>query len=365
MIRVLQILSSLNVCGGVENFIMNYYRHIDKSRVQFDFLVHELQGDNFKKEAEGLGGRVYLLPKFTLKNLAGLLKQLESFYAFHKEYSIIHCHMANAAPFHFHYANKQQARIKILHSHQPSSADRFTHRMRNYLLLKAANSMADIRMAGSEDSGNFLFQGKKFLIIKNAVEANLFKNSFKHREAVRKRLNIEGKFVIGHVGRFVPVKNHRFLLEIIENIRKIRSDAVMVFIGEGETKAAVVKEIQKKGLEKNVIILDACRNIHEYYAAFDIFLLPSFFEGFGLVTVEAQYAGVPVIASESRVPAESKISSYMEFMPLEKGANEWVKKILSMDISQRPIKFFNDDYDICNQAKKLEKYYWELSAKNG
>lgn len=360
MIRVLHILPTLNVCGGIENFVMNYYRHIDREKVQFDFLIHELNDTNFKKEVESLGGRVYLLPKFTLKNIVFILNQLKIFYTEHVEYRVIHCHMANAAPFHFYYAQQNMLKVKILHSHQPSGADKFTHRIRNYLLLKVANVMADIRWAGSMESGKFLFGNKPFIVIKNAINTDLFRHSCTFRKTIREKLGIESKFVIGHIGRFVPVKNHKFLLDILENIRAIKPDAILCLIGEGETKDIILKEINNKGLSQNVIFINTCKNIYEYYAAFDVFLLPSLFEGFGLVAVEAQYAGVHVIASKNRVPYESKISNYLEFMPLEAGVNKWVEKIIEISESSETIVFANDDYDIKKQAQKLAKHYLEL-----
>ncbi|WP_299448224.1 glycosyltransferase [uncultured Phascolarctobacterium sp.] len=365
MIRVLHILPTLNICGGIENFVMNYYRHIDREKIQFDFLIHELSDDNFKEEVESLGGKVYLFPKFTLLNISNILQQLKLFYAEHNEYQIIHCHMANAAPFHFYYAKKGSVKVKILHSHQPSGADKLTHRIRNYCLLKLANARADIRLAGSVDSGNFLFGKRHFTVIKNAINADVFKSSWKYRESTRKKLNLEGKLVLGHIGRFAPVKNHKFLLDIIQSLISIRPDSVLCLVGEGETKPYVMKKILDRGLQKNVVIVDTCRNVYELYSAFDVFLLPSFYEGFGLVAVEAQYAGIHVIASKNRVPVESKISNYLDFLPLEDGVDRWVQKIIEISDDKKSIIISNDDYDIKNQTVILENMYLELYAKYG
>ncbi|MDO4922072.1 MAG: glycosyltransferase [Phascolarctobacterium sp.] len=362
MIRVLHILQTLNVCGGIENFVMNYYRHIDKKKIQFDFLIHELSDDNFVDEVESLGGRVYLMPKFTISNLSKIMNKLQSFYNEHKEYDIIHCHMANAAPFHFYFARNGE--IRILHSHQPSGADRLIHRIRNYFLLKMANAMTNVRFAGSQDSGFFLFGSYPFTIIKNAVEADIFKNSVVFRDSTRRRLGLNDRFVLGHVGRFAPVKNHVFLLDIIQKLIILRPKAVLCLVGEGEKKKAIINEIAKRGLQDNVIMLDTCKNVEELYSSFDVFLLPSFYEGFGLVAVEAQYAGIHVIASKNRVPVESKISNYLEFLPLENGADAWVQKIIEICENKESIVFEREDYDIRIQAKSLENMYLELYSKN-
>lgn len=365
MIRVLHILPTLNVCGGIENFVMNYYRNIDREKIQFDFLIHELSDDNFKADVEALGGKVYLLPKFTILNIGTILRQLKLFYAEHEEYRIIHCHMANAAPFHFYYARQGKEKVKILHSHQPSGADRLTHRIRNYMLLKAANNLADIRLAGSIDSGKFLFGNKQFTVINNAIDAELFINSYKSREIIRKKLNLEKRLVVGHIGRFAPVKNHKFLLDVIQRLRILKPEAVLCLIGEGETKVDIIKEIFKRKLQENVVLIDTCRNVHEYYSAFDVFLLPSLYEGFGLVAVEAQYSGVHVIASKNRVPIEAKISNYLDFLPLEDGVDYWVQKIMEISDNKKSFILANNGYDIKKQVIKLQNLYLELYAEYG
>lgn len=362
MVRILHILQTLNVCGGIENFVMNYYRHIDRENVQFDFLIHELSDDNFVDEVKELGGRVYLMPKFIIRNLYIIISKLHAFYNEYKEYNIIHCHMANAAPFHFYFARNEETRI--LHSHQPSGADKLTHRIRNYLLLKMANAMTDVRFASFQDSGVFLFGRQPFTIIKNAVEADVFKNSVSLRDSTRSRLGFNGRFVVGHVGRFAPVKNHEFLLDIIQKLITLNTNAILCLVGEGEKKNAIVNEILNRGLQANVVILDTCKNMEELYSSFDVFLLPSFYEGFGLVAVEAQYAGIHVIASENRVPVESKISNYLEFLPLENGTGAWVQKILEISENHEPIVFEREDYDIKFHAKTLENIYLELYSKN-
>lgn len=362
MVRVLHILQTLNVCGGIENFVMNYYRHIDRENVQFDFLIHELSDDNYVDEVKELGGRVYLMPKFTIGNFSTIINKLQSFYSEHKEYDIIHCHMANAAPFHFYFARSGE--IKILHSHQPSGADKLTHRIRNCLLLKMANAMTDVRFAGSQDSGVFLFGRHPFIIIKNAVEAESFKRSVSLRNSTRSRLGFNGRFVVGLIGRFAPVKNHDFLLDVIQKLIILKPNARLCLVGEGEKKEAIVNEIINRGLQNNVVLLDTCRDVAELYSSFDVFLLPSFYEGFGLVAVEAQYAGIHVIASKNRVPVESKISNYLEFLPLENGADAWVQKIIEISMNNEPIVFEREDYDIRIQAKGLENIYLELYSKN-
>lgn len=363
MIRVLHILPTFNVCGGIENFVMNYYRFINRSQIQFDFLVHELGRENFQREAEGLGAHVYLLPRFSLVRLLPICRLLQGFYMEHREYQIIHCHMANAAAFHFFFAGK--GAVRILHSHQPVSSDQYLHVLRNYCLLRMGNAMANERCASSEISGRHLFCGRQFNLIKNAVDAELLKTSWQYRDEVRKMTGLTGKFVLGHVGRFAPVKNHEFLLDILLNIIHIRPNVMLCLIGEGECRKDIMKKIAERNLENYVRIISATRNIYRYYGAFDVFLLPSLFEGLGMAAVEAQYAGIRAIAAAGRVPPEARISNYLEFMPLEAGAAGWIDKILQLQASREEQRIFHDDYDIRTQAAGLERYYKELSNGNG
>lgn len=361
MIHVLHILPTLNICGGIENFVMNYYRHINRADVQFDFLVHKLDKENFKAEVEASGNRVYVFPEFTMKNLPCILRQLKHFYQNHNDYEIIHCHMANAALFHFCYVSSDV--IKILHSHQPAGADKLSHKLRNYPLLKIANYMADVRLAGSLESGRFLFGDKDFLVVPNAIDKDLFLQARSYRSVMREQLNFKKKFVLGHIGRFAPVKNHQFLLDIIERLSLVVPEAVLCVIGDGETKTDFERQVQIRGLEDKVIILDTCRDVHKYYSAFDVFLLPSLYEGFGLVAIEAQYAGVPVLASAGRVPYEAKVSNFLHYVPLENGPADWVNKIIELRQQQACLQLSTDRYDIKMQAENLRQCYTELINK--
>lgn len=356
-------MPTLNICGGIENFVMNYYRHIDRDKIQFDFLVHEIKEKNFLEEVESLGGTVYLFPKFTIANLSKILNALYKFYILHDEYKILHCHMANAALFHFFYSEYVSNKTKILHSHQPLGSDKFINNIRNSLLLSIGNRMCDVRFAGSIDSGRFLFKDKHFTIIKNAVDADYYQNSRKKRTIVRRRLNLEEKFVVGHIGRFAPVKNHLFILDIIQMLKRVKPNVLLILVGEGETKNCIKQKVIEKNLQNNVIFVNTCQNVGEYYAAFDLFLLPSLFEGFGLVAIEAQYVGVPVLASLNRVPEESRISNYIEYIPLEAGTEKWVERILEISNKQDPIIYTCNDYDIKHQAVNLENIYMELYKK--
>ncbi len=360
MIRVLHILPTLNVCGGIENFVMNYYRAINKDEFQFDFIVHELGHENFKKEIENLGGKVFLFPQFSFSNFKEILKAIKKFSLYDCNYDIVHCHMINAAVFYFFYLCRYTKTIKVFHSHQTVSSDRFFNRIRNYLLVKGGKALADEYWAVSNDAGKFLFGSNTFRIVGNAINVNKFQKSKLYRKKIQADYGLENKFIIGHVGRFAPIKNHKFLLQVMKYIVKDNNDVVLCLVGAGELKSDIQKAIHAMNLNNNVYLLPICKDVYKYYGVFDVLLLPSLYEGFGLVTIEAQYAGVHVIASKGRVPAETQISNYIEFLPLEAGEKVWKEHIMRYLHNNEDLTLFNNQYDIAYGVKHLEQSYNEI-----
>lgn len=368
LIRVLYILPALNFCGGMENYAMNYYRRINKSKIQIDFITHTNLELSFKNEIESLGGKVYQFPVFTIKNFIDIQKKINQFLFMHKnEYRIIHCHMANAAYFYFKVAKKYGINIRILHSHQPSAADKITHKIRNYPLLYLGEKLATHRVACTELAGKFLFRNQPFTIIKNAIDVNKFVFNFDKRIELRKKLGIGDKFVIGHVGRFCPVKNHKFLLQIFNEILKKYKNAYLVLIGNGEDKQKIKEYIQFLNLTNNVMIIPPCENVNDYYQIFDVFVFPSLYEGLGIVLIEAQCAGLMVYASSENIPKDVQVTSNLKFISLKDSASVWANNILNninYIRTNHNKEIRNSGYDINNEVKILENYYLSLINKS-
>lgn len=368
LIRVLYILPALNFCGGMENYAMNYYRRIDKDKVQIDFITHTNLELSFKNEIESLGGKVYQFPVFSIKNFKLIQKKINEFFIFHKnEYSIIHCHMANAAYFYFRVAKKYGINIRILHSHQPSAADKITHKIRNYPLLYLGNKLATHRVACTELAGKFLFKNKPFIIIKNAIDAKKFNFNYNIRAELRKKLNLENKFVIGHIGRFCAQKNQKFLLEIFKEVLKKNKNAYLILIGDGEDKQKIKECIKKLNLMNKVKIIPPCENVNDYYQAFDTFVFPSLYEGLGIVLIEAQCAGLMVYTGNENIPKDVKVTSNLQFISLKESANIWADDILNNTNYIRKNHYEEikkSGYDIDNEVKILENYYLSLINKS-
>ena len=362
-IRVLQILPAINFCGGIENYVMNYYRNINREKIQFDFITHTDLESSFKDEILSLGGKIYEFPIFKISNVRQILKKIDEFFKENKDvYKTIHCHMANAAYFYFKTAKKYGIKSCILHSHQNKGSDKLFNNLRNIPLLFFANNFATERVACSELAGKFLFKKKSFKIIRNAIDVNRFKFNKFVREKIRKELNIENKFVVGHVGRYTPQKNQSFLIRIFNELIKKERNNVLILIGSGEDESKLKILVNKLNLQEKVIFLPTQKNIADYYNAFDVFVLPSLYEGLPVSGVEAQANGLFCLFSDT-ISKEVLICNSKQ-LSLNSSPDIWSDNILEKikfferkDCSENIHKF---GYDINYEAKNLEDFYLSL-----
>ena len=187
--RILVIIPGLNVCGGMESFFMNYFRSIDRSKIVFDFLTHDISDVSYVKEIKELGGKIYKLPPFSISNLK-LIKLEYINILKENHYRIVHCNMANAAFMYLNIAKKMNIPIRILHSHQDKAADSFSHALRNIPLIYYGKKFANVRIACSKQAGDYLFKTKEYTIINNAIDYSKFKYNQEIRANIRKKLNI-------------------------------------------------------------------------------------------------------------------------------------------------------------------------------
>lgn len=357
MIRVLNIVPALNYCGGIENYAMNYYRYIDRDKIQFDFITHTDLECSFESEIENLGGNVFKFPKFSLRNLKMLYFMIDNFFSEHNEYKIIHCHMANAAFLYFYIAKKHNIHVRIIHSHNTKYADKLSHAIRNVFLDKIGIYFANYRMACTKEAGDFLFGHSEYSVIRNAIEVDKYEYDSTIRAAMRKKYGLTDNFIIGHVGRFVPQKNHRFMIRLIRELIKLNNKYMICFVGEGELYNTIIKE--SEDIKDNIIYAGTQYNVHDYYNMFDAFMLPSIYEGLGIVNIEAQCSGLPLVVSEA-VPRDICVTDNVSFLPLS--VDKWVNKIIDIKENyhrETDNKVRNSRYDIKSEVKKLENVYRE------
>ena len=362
MIRILQVVNNMHR-AGLETMLMNYYRYMDKEKIQFDFLTHRPERDDYDDEIESMGGKVYYAPRLYPQNYPAYFKYMDNFFKEHPEYKIMHSHIDAMSYLPLKAAKKAGVPIRIAHSHNTSIDKDFKLPLKLYYKSRIT-SVANYYYACGKEAGKFLFPGKEYTVIPNAIETDKFKFDEITRNKKRKELGISDELVFGHVGRISYQKNHKFLVEIFHEIVKKNRNSLLLLIGVGEKEEEVRRQVTELGLEDKVRFLGNRADVFELYQAMDAFILPSFFEGIPVVGVEAQYAGLPCFFSD-KVPSEVAFNGKCIFVSLKHSADDWAESILKYDykkgLNERnngPVK--ESLYDIKNAYKLLENYYLDF-----
>ena len=360
-LRVLQIMGIVE-SGGVEAVIMNYYRHIDRSKVQFDFVMHKGGNTNYIDAVNSMGARVYEITPYT-KNLFTFTYDI---YKIIKKghYDIVHSNMNSLSVFPLFAAWLAGARVRILHNHTTDTkAEGFRtvikRTLRPFAKMFANQYWACSKLAAEWMYGKQAVDSGKVTIINNAIDLNKFAFSQKKRDALRNELGLEGKFVVGHVGRFMKQKNHEFLIDTFAEVAKQKENAVLMLIGEGPLMVAIRKKVNELHLEKKVVFLGVRNDVADLYNVMDVFALPSFYEGLPVVGVEVQANGLPFLCSD-QVTREILISDSIELLALNDGAEKWAEEILSakrVAFAETLKSMQESGFDISNEARKLENKY--------
>ena len=270
--------------------------------------------------------------------------------------------MANGAFIYLKYAKKYGIKVRIVHSHQNKAADVFLHAVRNIPLIRIGLRYANTYFACSKLAGDYLFKKKKYHLINNAIDAKRFKYDPKVRKQMRKELGISDDcFLIGNVGRLCRQKNQRFLIDVFSLVCE-KVDSKLLIIGDGELKKELETHIKELNLEDKVIMHAPVNNVEDYYQAMDMFVLPSLYEGLGIVNIEAQACGLKTIVSD-KVPEIAKISDLLSFVKLNASEQEWADVILkNKDYTRKEQKdvLKNSGYDLDYESEKLVKLYKDL-----
>lgn len=359
-IRVLHVVTYMGR-GGLETMIMNYYRHMDRSKVQFDFLTHRDEKWDYDDEIESLGGRIYHLPRlnpFSPK----YLKSLDDFFRSHKEYDIVHCHQDCLSGIVLKYAKKNGVPFTIAHSHSSNQNKNF-----KYLIKLAAKrnitKYADYLFACGKEAGKWMFNTDDFTILNNAIDTESYIYDKEKSLNMRKKLGIENKFVVGHVGRFRREKNHSFIIDIFKKVSEIRDDALLMLVGDGELMEDMKNKVSSLGLDDKVMFLGSRSDVSDLMQAMDVFIFPSLYEGFPLTMIEAQSSGLNCIISD-KIPQECIISKNVKIVGLDKSCTDWANEVINVDNSKRNQckEIDNNKYDIKSNTLWLEDFYLENST---
>ena len=340
------------VGGGVESVIMNYYRHIDRSKIQFDFICDEDSTNIPYDEIEKLGGKVILCPPY--QKLPKYLKFLKQLFR-EKKYRIVHSNINTLSVFPLYAAKKAGVPVRIAHSHSTSNPREWKKNLMKNALRPFSKVWATEYFACSELAGRYLFGDKTFesgkvKIIRNAIDVEKFEFDPEARKKLRKQIGIaDSDFVIGHIGRFVEQKNHRFLIDVFAEVKKKKKNAKLVLVGQGPLREEIEEKVKNLGLEKDVFFLGQRRDTNKLYSVFDVFCLPSLYEGLPVVGVEAQANGVPCVFSD-RITKET---IYNNAVMLD--YEDICKALLNEELIRKNTN--STMFDIRKTMKDIQDYY--------
>ena len=359
-IRILHFVPYMQA-AGTETYIMNMYRNINRSKVQFDFVVHSANEGYYDKEIKRLGGRIYYMTVKDDKNIFKYIHDLRKLFKNHKEYKIVHSAMPSLAFLYLFIAKMYKIPIRIAHSHSASYEKSFKGIIK-HITTKLIPFSANQYFACSTESGRYMFGKRKFMLLNNAIDLDKFSFNETIRTKIRKEFNISNDtFVIGHVGRFSSEKNHIFMLNILKELINKNKKIMLIFVGTGALENSIKEKTAEMKLEKNVLFLGVRNNVNEIIQAFDIQILPSLFEGLPITLVESQANGLITYCSNNVSP-EIDLTDRITFLPLDE--KKWIEKIAGTHQKYNRNKFnktnLYEKYDVRIEARRLQDKYFSL-----
>ena len=356
-IRVLHVLQRMGA-GGTQAFLMNLYRNIDRSKVQFDFLVEYSEKQFYDDEIEALGGHIYRATFREDKNLPKFLKYLRAFFADHREYAIVHCHAYTVGYFVLKEAERAGVTVRIAHSHSNNMSG--VTKPLKFVMRSLFPLHANEFMACSEEAGRFLFGSRNFTVVKNAIDVDKYTFDGDVRAEVRGELGQGGSLVIGNVGRLHHQKNQSFLMDVFNEVASITPDVRLLLVGNGPLREELLDKASELGISNKMTLLSDRRDMDRLYQAMDVFVLPSLYEGLGIVAIEAQSSGLPTICSDG-VAEDANVSPLFGRMSLQDSPKSWAEAIVKAssvrDCASGAAGAKSHGFDIKENALKMQDWY--------
>lgn len=365
-LRVLYISDSLKQRFGITAVITNYLKHFDWKRMQVDLLVFDDSEQDVMDSYKKLGANIYFMPRLGLTNLFGFKKFMRDFFSEHK-YQIVHSHFYQIDQIVFRIAKAAGVKKCISHSHATKFSDYKIRAIRNRLMSLNIGNVADVWAACSDEAGETLFghlyrTSPKRYIVKNGIECQKYVFSDESRKSARKELAVaDSDFVIGHVGSQKPQKNHSYLIDIFAEVCKKGGIYKLVLVGDGPLMPSMKSKVHNLGLDDKVLFLGTRNDAPRLFNAFDLFVLPSVFEGLGIVAVEAQANGLECLLSTT-VPKEADITG-VTYLSINDAPSVWADTIIKGGFSRHEDyneKVVKAGYDIRNAALELQSFYEKI-----
>lgn len=363
MIRVLQVVTYMGR-GGLETMLMNYYRHIDRNKVQFDFLVHRDFEADYDQEIIKLGGKIYhvsrLVP-WSRSYRAGL----KNFFHEHPEYRIVHVHQDCLSSVALQCAKECGVPVRIAHSHSSNATKNIKYPIKLYYMRQIPKYATHMFACGKQ-AGDWMFSGSNYEIVRNAIDTRKYQYLSDIDKQMRAEFELGERIVIGHVGNFTAAKNHLFLLKVFREILKSKPEARLLLVGGGEGMDSVKEKARNMGILDRIIFTGVRSDVNRLMQAMNVFVFPSLYEGLPVTMIEAQTSGVPCVISD-HVSDECIITKdLVSIMTLEESPVRWAEHILMQSCRKREnhIKEIQESgYDISTAAKKVESFYLERAER--
>ena len=372
-VRILNLFTIMNR-GGAETMVMNYYRKIDKTKVQFDFMVHRQERGAYDDEIEAMGGHIYRMCPIYPQNIFRYKQLLKDFFDAHPEYRILHSHMSELGYFAFKEAVRHRVPVRICHAHNApvfkneTWKERLSVLPREWLARRMRRLSTDY-FTCSQVAGEWLFGSKnvkRLQFMPNAIDVNSFAYNAQKALEIKEQYGWKNNIVVGHVGRFCPQKNHAYLIEIFNSFHEKFAQSILVLVGSGELMSSIKQKVSELGLDKCVFFMGNQTNMPCLYWTFDVFLFPSFYEGLPVSLIEAQAAGLPCVTSDA-ISQQAKLLDCCKTLSLSDDVRLWVDAMASVlkqkrKDTSREIK--KAGFDIETNAEWLTQYYINRFKEN-
>lgn len=369
MIRILHVIGSMN-SGGAEAFIMNLYHKIDRTKVQFDFVVHTTKKGFYDEDIHLLGGRIFQTKRFNIYNFCSYVSFWKKFYREHPEYKILHGHINSSAAIYVSIAKSFGIKT-IVHSHATKNTEKSLRALAFRVVAFPIRYIADeffacSKRAGLDRFGENVVHSEHFQVINNGIDPGIFCYQPEVRKRIRRDNDVgEQDLIIGHVGRFTYAKNHKFIIDVFRELKQIEPNSFLWLVGGGGGLENEIKQrVNSYGLEASVKFVGVTDQVSDYLQAFDVFIFPSLFEGLGVALIEAQATGLPCLVSENIQEEANICQDLFHRQSISKGAKVWSKALLAashIERYDRSNHLHYSGFDINDIAKNMQDFYTQLS----
>lgn len=365
IMKVLMVGDTLTQSNGVANFIMNYYRNVNQENITFEFLVATDNITNYQREIMNNGGKVYRLPKH-VDEFSKFVKGYINLLFGHKDIEIVHVNLSTGISIIYGLIARLAGKKVVFHAHGEPLSKPLKFRILTPLLRVIGNQY----VACSESAGKYFFgenilTNKKFTVLRNAFDPKKYSYNKLIRKKIREEFNIKNEYVIGHTGRFVPVKNHDYILDVFKKLYDDNDNCLLMLVGEGYLLSEIKKKAKELGIYNNIIFTGSRTDVDELLQAMDLFIFPSIHEGLPISLLEAQASGLPCLASDN-ITREVGVTDNVKYLNINidpiiwaKEINETLKNNKRLDQS---LALKNAGYDIHHEVHNLESIYNKLNT---